>query len=78
MLGPDVSVYWSSFTTKRVLTWAEVELLEDLGKDLLVRDGASAIGVHVDGQRLGHADSVRQLQRCNQFSTEYTFYWKGC
>ena len=39
----------------------EVEGLEHLGEDLLVRDLARAVGVDVDGQGLGDADGVRDL-----------------
>ena len=43
-------------------TWAEVEVLDDGVQDLLVADGAGAVGVHVHRQRLRHADCVRHLR----------------
>lgn len=34
--------------SKGILTWAEVKLLQNFGKDLLVWDAACSIGVHKD------------------------------
>mgnify|MGYP007025682788 CR=1 FL=1 len=42
---------------------AEVEGLEHLGQDLLVRDLARLVGVDVDRQRLRDADGVRDLDQ---------------
>ena len=50
----------------RVRTRAEVELVEDLGQDLLVRDGARAVRVDVHAQRLRDADGIADLLRSEQ------------
>lgn len=47
---------------RREHTWAEVKVLEDCGKDLLVGDGAGAVCVHVDGQGQRHTDGIRHLK----------------
>lgn len=54
-------------------TWTEVEVLEDGLEDLLVGDGASAVGVHMHRQGLGHSDGVGHLrmQPCTLHSASF-------
>ena len=40
---------------------AQVEVLAHQARDLLIGDGAGAKGLHVDGERVRHADGVRHL-----------------
>lgn len=53
-------------------TWAEVELVQDLCQDLLVRDLAGAVGVHEHGQGLGHTNGVRHLLEQQQGVSHHT------
>jgi len=42
---------------------AKVKVLLDDGNNLIVRLGGSAVGLHVDGQGLGHANGVGKLNQ---------------
>lgn len=51
-----------SSAQRGLYTWTEVKLLQDLCKDLLVRDLSCTICVHKDWQRLSNTNSIGNLQ----------------